>query len=577
MPYMKEYEHWLNADVLTAEEKNELNAIRENPKEIKDRFYAPLQFGTAGLRGIMGVGTNRMNIHTVRHATQGIATLISNLGKSARERGVAVCMDCRRNSDLFAREAACVLAGNGIKVYLFDDLRPTPELSFAIRTIKCIAGINITASHNPKEYNGFKAYWEDGAQLPPDHADVVARTVSETDIFTGIKRMDYDTALKKKLITIIGEEVDESFLFHALEMSINRDAVNQVADTFKIVYTPFHGTGYKLVPEVLRRLGLKHIISVPEQSRIDGDFPTVKSPNPENKESFELAIALAKRENVDLIIGTDPDADRVGIVLLDNEGEYVSLTGNQVGVLLLDYIITARKAAGTLPENPTAIKTIVTTEMARKAAEANGVKMFDTFTGFKFMAEKIKELEDDTELKYLLAFEESYGYLMGDFCRDKDAVTASMMIAELAAYYKACGMTLYDAMCALYEKYGYYAEKTISIVMPGLDGIERMEKLMSSLRNTPPESLDGTRVVRVRDYLNGTITDCSGGGVAKTEISGSDVLYFELEDDTKFIVRPSGTEPKIKIYILAHADSFEECNKRVERYHNYAKLVLCNN
>jgi phosphoglucomutase len=521
----------------------------------------------------MGAGINRMNIHTVRHATQGLATLIAGMGKAARERGVAVCMDWRHNSDIFAKEAASVLAANEIKVYLFDAPRPTPELSFAVRAIECIAGINITASHNPKEYNGYKVYWEDGAQLPPDHAEVVAKTIAKTDIFSEIKLMDYDRALKKGLITLIGEEVDESFLFHVLEMSINREAVGQVADTLKIVYTPFHGTGAQLVPEALRRLGLKHILCEPEQMRPDGGFSTVKSPNPENKESFKLAIELAKRENAELIIGTDPDADRVGIVVLKSGGEYVPLTGNQVGVLLLDYIINARKSAGTLPENPAAIKTIVTTEMARAAAEANGVRMFDTFTGFKFMAEKIKELETAGSHEYLLAFEESYGYLMGGFCRDKDAVTASMMIAELAAYCKTRGKTLYEAMRDLYEKYGSYAEETINIVMPGIDGLEKMEKLMSGLRENPPESIAGTEVLRVRDYLGGKIFDFKSRETSETEISGSNVLYFELSDDTRFIIRPSGTEPKIKIYILTHADSMEECGERISKYRAAAEKL----
>lgn len=566
MTYREEYERWLKEELLTEEERQELLSIQNDETEIESRFFAPLSFGTAGLRGVLGAGINRMNIHTVRQATQGIANLIRGIGKEACERGVAICMDCRNMSDVFAREAACVLAGNHIKAYLFDALRPTPELSFAIRTIRCIAGINITASHNPKEYNGYKAYWEDGAQLPPAQADIVARAIDETDIFHGITRMDYDKALKKGWITLIGEEVDESFLFHVQEMAINRQAVAQAADTFKVVYTPFHGTGYRLVPEALKRLGLKHILCVPEQMVLDGNFPTVKSPNPENKEGFALAIELARKENVDLIIGTDPDADRVGVIVRNREGEYVPVSGNQMGVLLLDYIIRARRATGTMPESPAALKTIVTTEMVRKVGSENGVAVFDTFTGFKFMAEKIKQFEEEKSYQYLLAFEESYGYLMGDYCRDKDAVTASMMIAEMAADYHNAGMTLFDAMQALYRRYGFYEERTVNLVMPGVDGLSRMAELMESLRNQPPKAIAGTQVARIRDYSSGKIKNLQNSSMEKMELSGSNVLYFELQDGTSFIIRPSGTEPKIKVYILAQGADAAECSERAERY-----------
>ncbi len=564
--YMVEYEKWVSSPALSDAERQELLDIAGDEKEIESRFFAPLSFGTAGLRGVLGMGINRMNIYTVRQATQGIASLIKGMGKDACERGVAIAMDCRIMSDEFAREAACVLAGNGIKTYLFESLRPTPELSFAVRSIGCIAGINITASHNPKEYNGYKAYWEDGAQLPPAEADVVAREIAKTDIFTGVVSMDYAKAVKKGIITLIGEEVDESFLFHAEKMCINRDEVEKAADDFKIVYTPFHGTGHKLVPEILRRIGLKNIICVPEQMVIDGSFPTVVSPNPENKEGFTRAIEIAKEENVDLIIGTDPDADRVGVIVRDTRGEFIPITGNQMGVLLLDYIIKARKETGTMPEKPAAIKTIVTTEMIRKVGEVHGVEVFNTFTGFKFMAEKIKGFEQDKSYEYLLAFEESYGYLVGGYCRDKDAVTASMLIAEMAAYYHNRGKSLYDALQDLYEQYGYYSEMTVNIVMPGVDGLSRMAELMNSLRNTPPKSVSGTAVLRVRDYQSGEITDLSDNSTEKMELSGSNVLYFELSDGTAFIIRPSGTEPKIKVYILAQGDTAEQCAQRVELY-----------
>jgi len=558
MGYREEYEKWLSAECLTQAERAELFAIRDNEAEIEDRFYSPLKFGTAGLRGVLGMGINRMNVYTVRQATQGLAALICGMGKKTMKRGVAVCMDCRIGSDVFSREAACVLAANGISVYLFESLRPTPELSFAVRAMDCIAGINITASHNPKEYNGYKAYWEDGAQLPPKEADVVLAEIEKTDIFTGVKTMDFDKAVKKGLITIIAEEVDEAFLVHSLGCAINREAPRAVADDFKIVYTPFHGTGYKLVPEILSRIGIENVISVPEQSTPDGSFPTVKSPNPENREGFELAIELAKREDVDLIIGTDPDADRVGVVVRNDAGEYVTITGNQMGVLLLDYIIGAKKRAGNLPENAYAVKTIVTTEMARRVCEMNGVTMHETFTGFKFIAEKIESVGSKG---FLLGYEESYGYLIGDFCRDKDAVTASMMIAEMAAYYRTQGMSLYEAMIKLYEKYGAFAERTVNVVMPGVSGLSKMRSIMENLRTNPPSSLAGGEVLRVRDYLTGTTSTGE-----TLELSGSNVLYFEMKDGTRFIIRPSGTEPKIKVYILAEAKELSEANAIADKY-----------
>lgn len=565
MDYRKEYEKWLFAECLSEEERAELRAIKDDEKEIEDRFFSPLKFGTAGLRGVLGMGINRMNIYTVRQATQGLADLICDMGKETMEKGVAICMDCRNMSDVFAREAACVLAANGISVYLFESLRPTPELSFAIRALECIAGINITASHNPKEYNGYKAYWSDGAQLPPKEADVVLRAIEKTDIFTGAKTMDYDEAVKKEKIIVMGEEVDEAFLVHVLGCAINREAPKAVADDFKIVYTPFHGTGHKLVPEILSRIGLYNVIPVPEQMVIDGNFPTVKSPNPENREGFALAIELAKREDVDLIIGTDPDADRVGVVVRNNAGEYVTISGNQMGVLLLDYIIGAKKRAGELSDNAYAVKTIVTTEMARKVCEENNVRIFDTFTGFKFIAAKI---EEEGSKDFLMGYEESYGYLIGDFCRDKDAVTASMMIAEMAAYYKTQNMSLYDAMQKLYEKYGAYSERTINVVMPGVDGLENMKRLMSELRTNPPEAIADVKVSRVRDYLSGKANDGS-----ELHISGSDVLYFEMEDDTRFIIRPSGTEPKIKVYVLAKGDTVEAAEATADKFAKAAEDI----
>ena len=567
------YQQWLDSPALSPAERAELEAIAGDEKEIESRFYSPLEFGTAGLRGVMATGLHNMNIHIIRHTTQAFADLILSEGREAAGRGVAVCHDCRNNSREFAVEATCVLAGNGIHVRLFEGMRPTPELSFAVREYGCIAGINITASHNTKEYNGYKVYWADGAQLPPKHADVVSAERERLHMFKGISRMNFDRAEQKGLVTIMGAETDKSFIDMVLCQSVEQDAVAQVADTFKIVYTPFHGTGYELVPRALAKLGLKHVIPVPEQSVPDGNFPTVKSPNPEDKAGFALAIELAKRENSDLIIGTDPDADRVGILVRDDKGEYVSISGNQAGVLLLDYIITARMRRGTLPANAAAVKSIVTTEMARVVAEKNGVDCFDTFTGFKFMAEKIKEFEETGSHKYIFAYEESYGYMAGDHARDKDAVTASMLIAEMAAWYKTRGMTLYDAMNSLYEKYGHFAESTLNLVMPGLDGLAKMKALMARLRENPPKKISDTTVLAVRDYLSGERLDLQSGASSRLELSDSNVLYYELADGTRFIVRPSGTEPKIKVYLLARGATAAECAGKVAAYTAYAESL----
>ncbi|PKM71581.1 MAG: phosphoglucomutase [Firmicutes bacterium HGW-Firmicutes-16] len=571
--YMEEYRRWMDSPALSESEWKELDEIASDEEEIKSRFFAPLEFGTAGLRGIMGMGLNRMNRHVIRHATQAFASVICAEGEEAMKNGVVICYDCRENSELFARAAASVMAANGIFVRIFDALRPTPELSYAIRSFGATAGINVTASHNPREYNGYKVYWADGAQLPPKHAQAIADAMAHIDIFTGIKRMIFSEAVEAGLIETIGAETDEAFLENVLSQSIDRDAVARVADKFKVVYTPFHGAGYRLVPEALRRLGIKNIIPVPQQMVIDGTFPTVKSPNPEDPAGFYLAIELAKRESCDLIIGTDPDSDRVGIMVRDDEGEFVTMSGNQTGVLLLDYIITARKRAGTLPENAAVVKTIVTTEMAREVAQQNGVHIDDTFTGFKFMAEKVAEYEKADSYSYILAYEESYGYMIGDYVRDKDAVTASMLLAEMAAYYFGKGLSLLQALDSLYEKYGYFAEKTLNLVMPGIDGLENMRRLMSRLRENPPVEISDVKVLRERDYASGKIIVPGLGVVGKTHIVGSNVLYFELEDDTSFIVRPSGTEPKIKIYILVSGNDKRECSSKIDKYVAYAQAL----
>ena len=573
MDFMKEYEKWLSSPALSEAEKAELEAIKNDPKEIESRFYGPLEFGTAGLRGTMYTGLHNMNIHVIRWATQGFADVICAEGEEGKKRGVAICMDCRNHSMEFARAAAEVCAANGIHVRIFEALRPTPELSFAVREYRCQAGINVTASHNPKEYNGYKVYWQDGAQLPPRHAGAIAKRLGETDIFNDIKRMDYDEAVRAGIIEVLGAGTDEKFLSNVMGQVNDKAAVAKVADSFKMVYTPFHGTGYKLIPEVLGRLGVKHLLCVPEQMVIDGDFPTVVSPNPENPEGFYLAVDLAKKEGADFILGSDPDADRVGIMVRAKDGEFKVITGNQTGVLLLDYLIGARKRAGTMPEKATALKTIVTTEMARKVAEVNGLQCFDTFTGFKFLAEKKDKLEAAGEGKVIFSYEESYGYMLGDYVRDKDAVTAALLLTEMAAWYAGQGMTLSDALDALYEKYGYYAEHTYNLVMPGLDGLKDMANLMKGLRENPPAEISGVKAVQFKDYSDGSAVDCATGAKSAMELSGSNVLRFEMEDGTSIIVRPSGTEPKIKVYILTKGADAAERDANVKKYSEWVETL----
>ena len=573
MSYRENYEKWLNSPALSADEKAELEAIKNDEKEIESRFFDQLSFGTAGLRGTMGVGLYRMNVHVIRHATQAFAQVILEEGPEAVKRGVAVCFDCRNNSDTFAREAACVMAGNGIPVRLFESLRPTPELSFAVREYGCIAGINVTANHNPKEYNGYKVYWEDGAQLPPKHADEVAKKMKELDVFDCVKTMDYDKAVAEGKIVLMGAETDEKFLANVMEQVNDTAVVEKMADTFKMVYTPFHGTGYKLIPEALKRLGMKHVICVPEQMVIDGDFPTVVSPNPENPEGFYLAVDLAKKNNADFILGSDPDADRVGIMVRTKDDDFVVISGNQTGVLLLDYLIGAKRRTGKMPEKPVALKTIVTTEMARKVAEVNGLQCYDTFTGFKFLAQKKDQLENSGEGNVIMSYEESYGYMLGDYVRDKDAVSASVELTEMAAWYASQGMTLYDALQALFEKYGYYGEKTLNLVMPGLDGLKKMADLMANLREKPPVEIAGVAVKEQKDYKDGSVVNVADGCKSTMELSGSNVLRYEMADGTSLIVRPSGTEPKVKVYILANGVTKAECDEKVAKYAAWAETL----
>ena len=573
MNYRQEYEKWVSSPAITDEERAELRAIADDDKEIESRFYGPLEFGTAGLRGTMKMGLHQMNVYVIRWATQGFAKVICAEGEEAKRRGVAICMDCRNHSMDFARAAAEVCAANGIHVRIFESLRPTPELSFAVRHYGCQAGINVTASHNPKEYNGYKVYWADGAQLPPQHAAAIAAELEKIDVFTGVERMPFDEAKAAGLIEVIGEETDRAFMANVFAMINDRESVAKVADTFKMIYTPFHGCGWKLVPEALHGLGVKHLYCVPEQMVLDGNFPTVVSPNPENPEGFYLAIDLADKVGADFILGTDPDSDRVGIMVRGADGKFIPVTGNQTGVLMLDYLIGALRRAGKMPEKPYFLKTIVTTEMARKVAESNGVTSCDTFTGFKFMAEKKNALEGAGEGHVIMSYEESYGYMLGDYVRDKDAVTASLIITEMAAWYAAQGMTLYDALQALYQKYGWYGEKTHNLVMPGLDGLEKMAALMRNLRAQPPVQIAGVDVAVRKDYTDGSVVDCRTGEKSTMELSGSNVLRYELADGTTILVRPSGTEPKIKVYILTQGRDAAGRDANLAKYGEWVKTL----
>ena len=573
MSYQQQFHRWLHSDALSPEEKAQLQAIADDPKEVEDRFFGLLEFGTAGLRGVMGLGLRRMNVHVIRHATQAFAQVILAEGPAAAAQGVAICYDCRVHSQEFARAAAGVMAANGIPVRLFEAMRPTPELSFAVREYGCVAGLNVTASHNPPEYNGYKVYWSDGAQLPPQHAAAIAAQMEALDVFDDVRTMDYEQARAQGLITLLGRETDDKFLSHVLDQINDRQAVAQVTDAFRMVYTPFHGTGYQQIPYVLEQLGIRYLHCVPEQMVIDGTFPTVKSPNPETPESFALAQKLAKEVDAPLILGSDPDADRVAIQVKDRKGDYVQISGNQTGVLLLDYLIGAKRRAGTLPENPVALKSLVTTQLAQVVAEANGVRCYNTFTGFKFMAEKKNQLEAAGQGHVIFSYEESIGYMIGDYVRDKDAVTAALLLTEMTAWYAARGMTLLDALQAIYETYGYYGENTLNLVMPGLEGMGKMQAIMAALRQTPPDQIAGTTVCLQRDYQTGTERDTATGETTAMELAGSNVLGYQLADGTTLVVRPSGTEPKIKVYVLASGTDSADCQRKVEQYTAWAETL----
>ena len=570
MNYQSEYERWAAFGDLFEEERAELLSIKENDDLKKMRFSAPLDFGTAGLRSTMYMGIGCMNRFTVAQTTRALAALVKNSGGA--ERGVVIAYDSRNNSEIFARVSASILAAAGVKVYIFDGIRPTPELSFALRELSCMAGINITASHNPKEYNGYKAYLEDGAQISVEQAKIVSEKRADFDVLDVSGMDEFDAAVADGRITLLDERFDEKYLNAVLATAISPELVAALADELKVVYTPLHGAGYKLVPAVFEKMGLKQLYVVSEQMIPDGNFLTVKKPNPEYAEVFTLGIELANKVSSDLIIATDPDSDRVGVMARGNDGGFVTLTGNQMGALLLDYVITERRRKGMLSSNAYAVKSIVSTDMAYKICEEQNVTLHDVLTGFKFIGEVIKKYEKEGDAEsFVLGFEESYGYLLGTYARDKDAVEASMLILEMTAYYKMKNMTLCDALAALYEKYGNYAEATVDIYMEGVDGVEKRRKVMSSLRVAPPVQIGGYKVKSVGDYLVSQIKDIETGKTQAIDQPSSDVLYYTLENGDKIIVRPSGTEPKIKIYALAHDASALRLAQKVKIYKESVK------
>ena len=564
MEYHASYESWLNNPYFDEATKAELKAIEGNDDEIKDRFYRDLEFGTAGLRGIIGAGTNRINIYVVRKTTQGLANYIKSLG--VKDGSVAVAYDSRHMSPEFADEAALCLAANGIKAYVFEDLRPTPELSFAVRYLKCIAGLNITASHNPPDYNGYKVYWEDGAQITPPHDSEIMAEVGKVTDYAKVKTMDKVKAISQGLYQVIGQDIDDKYIAELKKVVLHPEAINKMASDLKIVYSPLHGTGNIPVRRILSELGFTQVHVVKEQELPDGDFPTVSYPNPEASEAFELGIKLAKEIDADLVLATDPDADRLGVRVKDaNSGEYHELTGNMSGCLLADYEIGQMQALKGLPADGALIKTIVTSNMAKAIAKAYDVELIEVLTGFKFIGQKILGFEQSGKGTYLFGFEESYGCLIGTYARDKDAVVATMALCEAAAYYKTKGKTLWDAMMDLYEKYGYYKDDVQAITLKGIDGLAEIQKIMNTLRQTPPTRIGEYRVERVRDYKAGTIIDCQNGEECKTGLPQSDVLYYELEQDAWVCVRPSGTEPKVKFYYGVKGTSLADAEKQSER------------
>lgn len=561
MGYKETYEAWLEGAYFDEATKAELQAIKDNDKEIEDRFYKDLEFGTAGLRGVIGAGTNRMNIYTVRKATQGLANYI--LKVNAQDKGVAIAFDSRHMSPEFADESALCLAANGIKAYVFESLRPTPELSYAVRKLGCTAGINITASHNPPEYNGYKVYWEDGAQITPPHDTGIMGEVKAISDWNTVKTMDKAQAEKAGLYEVIGQKIDDAYMEELKKQVIHQDAIEAEGKNLKIVYTPLHGTGNIPARRILKELGFENVYVVKEQELPDGAFPTVSYPNPEAAEAFELGLKLAKEVDADLVLATDPDADRLGVRVKDKNGEYHDLTGNMSGCLLANYEIGQRRAVnGSLPEDGALIKTIVTSNLADAIAKGYGVDLIEVLTGFKFIGQQILGFENSGKGTYLFGFEESYGCLIGTYARDKDAIVATMALCEAAAYYKTQGKTLWDAMIEMYDQYGYYKDDIKSITLKGIEGLQKIQEIMDTLRKNPPAEFAGHKVVSARDYKKDTITDLATGEVKPTGLPNSNVLYYDLTDDAWVCVRPSGTEPKVKFYYGVKGTSLEDADEK---------------
>lgn len=565
MSYMEQYRYWCEDEYFDDATKAELKALEGNDDEIKERFYKDLEFGTGGLRGIIGAGTNRMNIYTVRRATQGLANYITRM--NAKDKGVAIAYDSRRMSPQFADEAALCLAANGIKAYVFESLRPTPELSFALRTLGCTAGIVVTASHNPPEYNGYKVYWEDGAQITsPRDTDIIGEVAAVAD-YSEVKTMSKEEAIADKLYNVIGKEIDDKYMVELKKQIIHPEIIKAVADSIKIVYTPFHGTGNLPVRRILSELGFKHVYVVPEQELPDPEFTTLEYPNPEDPKAFTLALKLAKEKDADIVLATDPDADRLGIYAKDSAtGEYIPFTGNMSGMLIAEYILRERKEMGTLPANGALIKTIVTTNLADAITKAYGIKLIEVLTGFKYIGEQIKYFEQNHDYEYVFGLEESYGCLAGTHARDKDAVVAVMCLCEVAAWCKYNNITVWDQMLKIYERFGYYMEGIHTITLKGIDGAQQIKDMMEKLRSNPPKEFDGLKVLKFRDYEKDTITDLATGEVTPTGLPKSNVLYFEIENDSWCCARPSGTEPKIKFYMGIKGDNLEDANRKLESF-----------
>ncbi|MRM87827.1 phospho-sugar mutase [Faecalicatena contorta] len=563
MDYKERYNEWLSNPYFDADTKAELASIREDENEIKERFYTDLEFGTAGLRGIIGAGTNRMNIYTVRKATQGLANYIIKSGNAAK--GVAVAYDSRRMSPEFANEAALCLAANGIKSYVFESLRPTPELSFAVRKLGCIAGINITASHNPPEYNGYKVYWEDGAQITPPHDKGIMDEVKAVEDYTTMKTMTLDEAKAAGLYEVIGAEIDDAYIAELKKQVLHQDAIDAVGKELKIVYSPLHGTGNIPARRILKELGFENVYVVKEQELPDGEFPTVSYPNPEAAEAFDLGLKLAKEIDADIVLATDPDADRLGVRVKDKNGEYHTLTGNMSGCLLADYEIGQRRELKGLPDDGYLIKTIVTSNMADAIANYYNAGLIEVLTGFKFIGQQILGFETSGKGEYLFGFEESYGCLIGTYARDKDAIVATMALCEAAAYYKTRGMNLWDAMIAMYDRYGYYKDDIQSITLKGIEGLAKIQEILETLRRNPPTEIAGYKVLKARDYKADTIKDMVTGEVTATGLPNSNVLYYDLTDDAWLCVRPSGTEPKVKFYYGVKGTSLEDADAVSEK------------